>query len=38
MITFAIILIFLVIIFFVNSVIIKSTQNKFPKNSEAEKP
>lgn len=36
MITFAIILIFLVIIFFVNSVIIKSTQNKFPKNSEAE--
>ncbi|CEJ70102.1 hypothetical protein BN1195_02406 [Chryseobacterium oranimense G311] len=35
MITLIIILTFLIIIFLVNSVVIKSTQSKFPKNTEA---
>ncbi|QWT87320.1 hypothetical protein KBP46_05535 [Chryseobacterium sp. PCH239] len=36
MITLIIILTFLIIIFLVNSVVIKSTQSKFPKNTEAQ--
>ena len=36
MITLTIILIFLFTIFLINSAVIKSTQNKFPKNSEGQ--
>jgi hypothetical protein len=36
MITLVTIFVFLVIIFLINSLILKSTKNKFPKNTEAQ--